>query len=65
MVPARELWLHLSARDNRGPLANLWDGWGIPVGEAERWADVIRAEVSSGPRGREELKEAVPRGGHV
>lgn len=58
VVPARELWLHLSARDNRGPLANLWDGWGIPVGEAERWADVIRAEVSSGPRGREELKEA-------
>ena len=58
VVPARELGLHLSARDNRGPLADLWGGWGIPADEAARWADVIRAEVSSGPRGREELKEA-------
>lgn len=30
MVPAHELWLYLSARDNRGPLADLWDGWGDP-----------------------------------
>ena len=58
VVPARELGLHLSARDNRGPLTDLWGGWGIPAAEAARWADAIRAEVSSGPRGREDLKEA-------
>lgn len=58
VIPSSELGLHLSARDRRSPLTELWDGWGIPAGEAERWADLIRGELEHGSREREELKAA-------
>ncbi len=56
VVPADELGLHLSARANTGPITEAWHGWGIPVGEIERWADEIVGLLSAGPRDREKLK---------
>lgn len=58
VVPASELGLHLSARGNTGSLTEAWHGWGIPLNEVERWADVIRERAAAGMGEREELKRA-------